>query len=708
MHGCNGSIDGDSAAAMRYTEARLSKFSETMIELIDKNIVDFIPNFDGSENEPTFLPSMLPNLLINGSKGMAVGYATNIPTFNPTEVLNALIYIITHENPSLEKIMEFIPAPDFPTGGIILNKKGILSAFETGKGKIYIRSKIAQVNKKQAYITEIPFQVNKSDLIDEINDLAEKNDSLKIIECHDESDANGISICINFKNDVDFEFVKNFLFKKTSLQISFDINMIIINNRKPCLMSLIDILQTYIKNIDNIFLKSTEFDLKKFSERKHIVEAMILAINNIDKIIDLIRKTKNKKTAIIDLINNFNLTEIQAQTIVELQLYRLSSTDIEELNSELEKLNKQIEHATLIINDIDYRNKQIISILKTYKKEFGYERRSSISDEEEVVVKIDKIVEDREHVVLITKEGYIKNIIKKQYNNSELSSLKLKEHDFILNKFDINQRDKIIIITNIGNFITIPVVKIELSKMSDNFIHINSIVQLLDNEKIISIFQYNEQKNTTLIIASKLGMIKQVNINELGDSKIIKQSTVMDLKEKDEVISCIENIGYKYICSTTVSGKTLAYPINSISITGKNSSGVMNGGLKEEISCLTPITNKEFFIIVASEGIKKLKLKDIYFNKRTAIAKDTLYQSKSNSINILNTFNLDNSDNISLLTKDNKFENVSVNNIILGNISNKVFSYKHKTILFAKYNYSSSDIKEEIMLSKKSTIIDEL
>jgi topoisomerase-4 subunit A len=466
MHGNNGSLDNDPAAAMRYTESRLSLYAELLIKNIRKETVPFIENFDGSEIEPTVLPSLLPNLLINGANGIAAGYATNIPPFNVVELLECLIARIDSPNSRLETILNIMPGPDFPTGGIILNKEGIREAYETGRGKINIRSKIELRTKKQAYITEIPYEVNKAELIDEINEQAEKYDILNINECHDETDQNGVSICINLYNSDNFDFVKNFLYKNTSLQIAYNFNMIAINNRKPCLMGILPYLDAFIKHCDTITLNATNFDLNKAISRKEIVTGLIKAIKVVDQVIDLIRKSNDKQNAKQELMNKMKFTEIQAESIVNLRLYRLSSSDVSELEEELKQLNALIDEFTKIVKDKKYRDNHIKGIFREYKKLFKDNKRKSSFSDEEVNISIDvsETIEDKEIYMIVTRDGYLKNVSIKSFENNEYNDIGLKEGDVQITQFKTNQKNKIIIVTNKGRYVCISIHKIEQTK----------------------------------------------------------------------------------------------------------------------------------------------------------------------------------------------------------------------------------------------------
>jgi topoisomerase-4 subunit A len=465
MHGNNGSIDGDGPAAMRYTESRLSQFGQTMITDINKNVVPFINNFDDSEFEPTVLPTLLPNLLINGSSGIAAGYATNIPPFNPNEVIDAVITRIDSPNCHLGSILKIMPGPDFPTAGIILNLEGIKQAYETGKGKITIRAHVEQKSAKQIYITQIPYETNKATIIREIETLANKHEALNIVEVRDESDKQGVAIAIDVKNGKNFDFLRNFLFKNTQLQVTYNINMVAIKDRKPYLMPIIFMLDAFIEHINTVTIAASQYDLDAAKARQEIVLGLIKAIKVLDDVVDLIRKSTNKATAIQNLISKMLFTTNQAEAIVNLRLYRLSNNDVGALNSELTQLQQSITELELLVKNKEHRQNFLKNRLRHYKKLFGRSRLTTISHEESRI-EIDQVdvIENRENVIVVTRDGYLKNISKRSYANSEYERLKTKEGDIPIAQFVSNQRDKVILITMQGKYISIPTFKIETTK----------------------------------------------------------------------------------------------------------------------------------------------------------------------------------------------------------------------------------------------------
>jgi topoisomerase-4 subunit A len=466
MHGNNGSLDNDPAAAMRYTESRLSAYAETMVSNIKKNTVNFIENFDGSEIEPTVLPSLLPNLLLNGAQGIAAGYATNIPTFNLIELLDSAIARIDSPNCRLETIMNIMPGPDFPTKGIILNNSDIRGVYETGRGKIIVRATMEQVGKRQIYVRDIPYETVKCDIIDQINVCAEEVESLGIDIARDESDSSGVCICIEMKPNFNYDLVKNYLYKNTSLQVNYNANMISIKDRKPYMMTILGYLDAYIAHVNDVIVKSTQYDLDKAKIRREIVTGLIKAISIIDDVVSLIRRSSDKADAKNGLINKMHFSELQSEAIVSLRLYKLSNTDLDGLRNELKELELIITEYELILNDKSYRDNKIKAILRGYKKEFGVARQTQFSNESSTDIKIEvaDVIEDRANYLVITKDGYLKNIPTKSFAASEYSELKIKEGDVPVAQFESNQRNKLILITSKGNYVSIPVFKIESTK----------------------------------------------------------------------------------------------------------------------------------------------------------------------------------------------------------------------------------------------------
>jgi topoisomerase-4 subunit A len=662
MHGNNGSIDGDNAAAMRYTECRLSMYGQLMTENLTKDTVQYIANFDDSESEPTLLPTFLPNLLINGASGIAAGYATNIPPFNPCEVIDAIIARIDSPNCHLGSILKLMPGPDFPTGGIILESEGINEAYTTGKGKIIVRGNIIQKNAKNIHITDIPYEISRAAIYKQLQEIAATNDALNIEEVRDESDADGTCIVIETKNGKNFDVIKNFIYKNTDMQISYGINMVCIHNRKPYCCPITKILDAFIAHINDITIKASSFDLKKAKQRKEIVQGLIKAIKILDDVVVLIRGAADKAGAKDALIKKLMFSEIQAEAIVSLRLYNLTNNDVSELNKEVEELTKQILELELLVKNSQYRDTYLKNKLRSFKKIFNQKRKTEIS-KDSAKIEIDQadVIEDRENVVVITRDGYLKNISKRSYANSEYDKIKIKDGDIPVAQFISNLRDKVILVSSKGNYISIPTHKIEESRWSDVGIHINNIIVTDPEEKIINAFNFpnNPEDQRCLIIATKQGMIKRTLVKDLGISRITKSSTIINLDETDSVVSCAispsDNVVDEMVVSISKNGNGLMYPSAQISVVSRNAAGVKNMNLAnddEVASVFIKNKNKEFVLISCVQGMKRIRDTDIAIGNRTNVGKTIISQVKSNPFVVLNAFYVNMNDYIHHTTFD--------------------------------------------------------
>ncbi|MGN1279707.1 MAG: DNA topoisomerase IV subunit A, partial [Limosilactobacillus sp.] len=437
MHGNNGSMDGDPAAAMRYTEARLSKIAGLILQDIDKDTVEMTLNFDDTEKEPTVLPARIPNLLVNGATGISAGYATEIPTHNLSEVLDALIYLISHPDASLDKLMEFIPGPDFPTGGIVQGADGIKKAYQTGRGRIVVRAKTnietLRGGRQQINVTEIPYEVNKAQLVKRINDLRLAKKVEGIAEARDETDRSGLRIAIELKRGANAQGVLNYLLKNTDLQINYNYNMVAIDDQRPMRVGLKHILTSYLAFQKQVVRRRTQFNLQKAQHRLHIVEGLIKALSILDQVIKTIRASKNRKDAKQNLVDQYQFTAEQAEAIVTLQLYRLTNTDVTELRDEQDKLNKQIDEFQLILDDDHELATVLRKEMRAIKKEFGNPRRTKIEDQVEKLEVDTKVTVAKEDVVvLVSHAGYIKRSSLRSFKASALDENGLREDDYPL------------------------------------------------------------------------------------------------------------------------------------------------------------------------------------------------------------------------------------------------------------------------------------
>ena len=644
MHGNNGSIDGDSPAAYRYTEARLSKISSELLKDIEKNTVKFAPNFDDTVMEPTVLPAKFPNLLVNGTTGISAGYATNIPPHNLGEIIDACIKRIDSPNCRVETILDIVKGPDFPTGGICLDKQGIINAFTTGRGKVVVRSKIHEEESKgklSLVVTEIPYEVLKVNIVKKIDEIRIDKKLDGLLEVRDESDKEGLRIVIDIKKDANKDLILNYLYKNTELQTSYNYNMIAIVNRCPKLLSLIDIIDAYILHLKEVLTNRTKFDLDHAKLRFHIVEGLIKAISILDEVIRVIRASKNKSDAKENLVKEFDFTIEQAEAIVTLQLYRLTNTDITLLEDELKDLNLKIETYNKILTEEEALKYIMKKELKAIKDEYDVPRKTVIEDHlEEIKINEEDMITKEDVVVLITKDGYVKRTSKRSYNSSNDEPL-LKENDYVLGLYELNTIDTVLIFTNLGNYLYLPVHEIPDIKWKVLGKHISNIIKLEENEKIVSIIPVVDFNiNKEVVIASKLGMIKKTPLKEFKVSRYSKAISCMKLKDNDEVIDAKLN-NFNDIMISTSSCFSLWIDESEIPSSGIKSSGVKSMTLKndEVVSMNIFDKNLEYVTIFTdNKTAKRVKLEDFEKSTRARRGLLILREVKTNPYNIKNVF----------------------------------------------------------------------
>lgn len=610
MQGNNGSIDGDNAAAMRYTEARLSHYGNLMLENINKETVNFVNNFDDSEVEPTILPSLLPNLLVNGSTGIAAGYATNIPPFNLKELIDVIIHRIDSPNCKLESILKLMPGPDFPTGGIILDDDGIKNAYLTGKGKIVIRAKIVNEND-QLVVTDIPFETNKASIIRSIEEILEANKLPQLEEVRDESDRFGIRVVLqtNTKDEKVLATIKNYLYKYTQLQINYSFNNVVIDKKKPIQMSIFNYLDSYLNHAYTILRNAISFDLKKDQKRLEVINGLIKATSIIDQIILIIKKSKDKQDAINNLINKYQFSAIQAEAIVSLRLYRLTNTDILALKEEKKSLDTNIKQYQLLLKDQNALNDHLKEILRSYKKLFNTKRRSTIGGNiEKLVINEASIIEKKELYLVSSVDGLIKTIAYDQNKQLNPTSLKIKQDDYLSDLIKVSSLNKVAFITNYGNVVVINAHKIKQAKPREIGMDINELTTIKDNEKIVKLVELSDQ-NDRIVLVSKYGMIKQISVNDLVNIKSTKPTTCMSLKDDDELVcaNLISDPNAELIIITK-NAYALRFFINEVNLTGLKSMGVRAIKLKtnDEVIGFDQIKNSiDQLVLVKNKQIEK-------------------------------------------------------------------------------------------------------
>ncbi len=660
MHGNNGSMDGDGAAAMRYTEARLSKISGELLKDIDKNTIEWAPNFDDTLYEPIVLPAKYPNLLVNGSKGISAGYATEIPPHNLGEVIDATIKRIDSPNCRFETILEIIKGPDFPTGATVEGAKDIREALETGHGKIVIRAKyeiLEEKNKKQILIHEIPFEVNKATLVKRISDIIYDKKIDGIVEIRDESDREEkVRIAIDLKKDSNVDNILNYLFKNTDLQINYSYNMVAIVNRRPMVVGVLDILDAYIAHQKEVIIRRTEFDLEHAKARIHIVEGLIKALDILDEIIHTIRTSKNKSDAIANLVGAYDFTEKQAEAIVNLQLYRLTNTDVNVLKEEYNNLLIIIRGLEEILADENKLKLVMKDELRKIRNEYATSRKTEIKDEvTEIKIDAEAMIPKEDCIVVATKEGYVKRVSLRSYQASNGDDTVLKETDYLLGIYEMNTTDTLLLFTDLGNYVFVPVYEIPDTKWKDLGKHISNIIKVSSDENIIAAIPVTKFSNNRYVtMASKAGMIKRTPLDEFKVQRYTKPITCMKLKDDDKMISAILDDG-NYVFVTTSGGYGLCYKTDEISITGIRSSGVKSISLKNDYVVGTFLFNdaNDYLGVVTSKNTgKRVKLTEFELTSRGRKGLQIIRDVKTNPYYILNTFKLTSKQLLGLKTID--------------------------------------------------------
>lgn len=638
VHGNNGSIDGDGPAAMRYTESRLSKFASVMLDSIHKNTVKMTYNFDDTELEPTVLPASFPNLLVNGSTGISAGYATNIPPHNLSEVIDATITRIDNPNCRLESIMEILKAPDYPTGGVLEGKLGLIDAYRTGKGKVVLKGKtevIKNGNHEQIIIHSIPYEIIKEQLIKKINEIRIDKKVEGINEIIDESDHEHMArIVIDLKNNANAELILNYLLKNTELQVNYNFNMVAIVNRRPKLVGILDIIDAFIVHQKSVVRSRTEFDLKQAEAQLHILEGLIKAISILDEVIACIRKSKNKSDAIDNLVLEFAFTFEQAKAIVELQLYRLTNTDIEDIRKRMEELTKNINIWKQILSNEEALKHVMKTELKLIKKEYGNPRRTEIRDEiTEIKLDMKSMIPKENAIVVVTNEGYIKRVSLKSYSSSNNEETTLKPGDFVTGLYNVTTLDTILVFTNLGNYIYLPVHKIPEAKWKDLGKHVNNIVTLTSDEKVIASFVYSKKEK--LISVSKNGMIKKTIMSDYEVTRYSKTMTSMKLKESDEVIDVF--LAKENIMIVSKNGYYVSFPEQEIPMVGVRGSGVKGINLKDDIAVSAFAFQFEsyFNVITNKNTAKRIKREDILETGRAKRGNTLIKKVKSVAYEII-------------------------------------------------------------------------
>ena len=645
MHGNNGSIDGDSPAAYRYTEARLSKIANEMLRDIDKDTVEFAPNFDDTTVEPTVLPARFPALLVYGAQGISAGYATNIPPHNLNEIVNATIHRIDYPNCSLDTLMKYVQGPDFPTGGVVEGKDGIVEAFKTGKGRIIIKCKYEieeSKTGKSIIITEIPFEVNKAQMVKKMDDIRIDKKIDGIVEVRDESAAD-VRVVIDLKKNANTDLIINYFLKNTDMQISYNYNMVSIVNRRPKLLGLEAALDAFIAHQKEVVIRRTRFDLAHAKARYHILEGLIKCISILDEVIRVIRASKNKQDAKENLVKEFQFTIEQAEAIVTLQLYRLTNTDVALLEEEMKELEKKIAIWEQILNNEAALKHVMKKELQNINKEYQTPRLTEIKDEI-TDIKIDQtaMIPKEDVVVVVTKDGYIKRTSFRSYSASERDDLTIKENDYVIGMYEMNTLDTMLVFTNGGNYLHIPVHMIPDLKWKDMPKHVSNIIEVPNEEQVIAaIPAYDFKTDKNIIFVSKNSIIKRTKLKELQLQRFSKATSCMKLKDDDELIAVIPE-DYDTIFMTTNTGYGLSFKTEEIPLVGAKASGVKGMKLKDDyvVSVNNFDYNKhEFISILTNKGTgKRVRLNEFELSTRTRRGVLVLREVKSNPYRVIKTF----------------------------------------------------------------------
>lgn len=639
MHGNNGSMDGDPPAAMRYTEARLSEMAGYLLADIEKKTVPFAWNFDDTEKEPTVLPAAFPNLLVNGATGISAGYATDIPPHNLAEVIDAVVYMIDHPTAKLEKLMEFLPGPDFPTGAIIQGADEIKKAYETGKGRVVVRSRCEieqlKAGKKQIVITEIPYEVNKAVLVKKIDDVRVNNKVPGIAEVRDESDRTGLRIAIELKKDSDEQTILNYLYKYTDLQINYNFNMVAIDNFTPRQVGLQKILSSYIAHRREIIIARSKFDKEKAEKRLHIVEGLIRVISILDEVIALIRASENKADAKENLKVSYDFSEEQAEAIVTLQLYRLTNTDIVTLENEEAALREQIQTLAAIIGDERTMFNLMKKELREVKKQFGNPRLSELQDQAEAIeIDTASLIVEEETFVSVTKAGYIKRTSPRSFGASTVEEVGKRDDDQLIFLQSAKTTQHLLLFTNLGNVIYRPVHELTDIRWKDIGEHLSQTLMNFDtNEEIIFAELVENFEEGTYFAVTKYGQIKRVERKEFAPWRTYKSKSTKyaKLKDAEDVVITVSPVVLDDIMLITEKGYALRFNIEEVPIIGAKAAGVKAVNLKDEDVVTAAFISKtsSVYLLTQRGSLKRMATEEIPVTSRAKRGLQVLRELKA-------------------------------------------------------------------------------
>lgn len=727
-HGNFGSVDGDGAAAMRYTEARLSKISMEMLSDINKDTVDFSPNFDETEKEPVVLPSRYPNLLVNGTSGIAVGMATNIPPHNMREIVNAVIKIIDNkvlgQETSIEEILEVVKGPDFPTGGMILGTRGIEEAYRTGRGKIRVRAitdiEPMQNGKNRIIVTELPYMVNKARLIEKIAELVRDKKIDGITELRDESDRQGMRICIELRRDVNANVILNQLYKHTQLQDTFGVIMLALVDKQPKVLTLPEMLGYYLKHQEEVVTRRTIYDLNKAKERAHILQGLLVALDNIDEVISIIRSSKNGPIAKERLIERFQLDDVQAQAIIDMRLRALTGLEREKLEGEFADLQQRIAEFNAILSD----EKILLGVIKdeitVIRDKYGDERRTSIGFDE-YDISMEDLIPDENTVIAMTRLGYIKRMtidnFKSQHRGGKgIKGMQTIDEDFIEDLFMTTTHHYIMFFTNKGRAYRLKAYEIPESSRTARGTAIVNLLQLMPEERITAIIALKEYKdNRYLFMATKSGIVKKTKIKEYANIRKTGLQAI-NLREDDELIEVKTTNSQKDIMLVTMHGMCIRFHEKDVRSTGRTSMGVIGMTLSDgdEVVAMQVHTQGNYLLTVSENGLGKLTDLDEFTTQRRGGKGVKCYKITEKTGNVIGAKAVDDGDEIIMITNEGIIIRLAVNGISkLGRITSGVKLIDMDTdndirvASFAKVKDSISDSSEEAVIKKLEKELEE-
>ncbi|GAA6850967.1 DNA topoisomerase (ATP-hydrolyzing) subunit A [Helicobacter pylori] len=671
-----GSIDGDNAAAMRYTEARMTKASEEILRDIDKDTIDFVPNYDDTLKEPDILPSRLPNLLVNGANGIAVGMATSIPPHRIDEIIDALVHVLENPNARLDEILEFVKGPDFPTGGIIYGKAGIIEAYKTGRGRVKVRAKVhveKTKNKEIIVLDEMPFQTNKAKLVEQISDLAREKQIEGISEVRDESDREGIRVVIELKRDAMSEIVLNHLYKLTTMETTFSIILLAIYNKEPKIFTLLELLRLFLNHRKTIIIRRTIFELEKAKARAHILEGYLIALDNIDEIVQLIKTSQSPEAAKNALMERFALSEIQSKAILEMRLQRLTGLERDKIKEEYQNLLELISDLNGILKSEDRLNEVVKTELLEVKEQFSSQRRTEIQESYENI-DIEDLIANEPMVVSMSYKGYVKRVDLKAYERQNRGgkgklSGNTYEDDFIENFFVANTHDILLFITNKGQLYHLKVYKIpEASRIAMGKAVVN-LISLAPDEKIMATLSTKDfSDERSLAFFTKNGVVKRTNLSEFGSNRSYSGIRAIVLDEGDELVSAkIVDKDAKHLLIASYLGIFIKFPLEDVREIGRSARGVRGIKLNENdfvVGAVVINDDGNKLLSVSKNGLGKQTLAEAYREQSRGgkgIIGMKLTQKTGNLVSVISVDdeNLD----LMILTASTKMIRVSIKDI---------------------------------------------